>query len=202
VENVYRRYPLPAFIFDPSYPSWGGEPVIITFPSFPPGLELRLSAVVLAAQANRGFFDSPECPYSDELKGFLKKIVAETRFDDRKEKKKDTDKEELAENADKFDRMLREVETTIADMADLEDKMEEADTGDRIQFVKAKTSLIEKWINIKERIYSVREIAEFQSTIIEVMDMVLSKDQRHQFIERLRTLRTTEQAAVRLEEDV
>jgi hypothetical protein len=172
----------------------------ITYPTFPPGLETRLAATVLAATTHKTFFEDPSCPYSEELKGFLRKIVSETRVEKKERVRAEGNKDELDENADKFDLMLVEIESMMKEMDSIEDDLQDADTGDRVQYVKAKTALVEKWIGIKEKVYSVREIADFQTIVIELMDSVLDKDQRLLFIEKLRALRTTEKAAVRLEE--
>jgi hypothetical protein len=91
--------------------------------------------------------------------------------------------------------MLREIESTIVEMSNIEDDLTGGDASDRIQFVKAKTILIQKWVEIKEKIYNVREIADFQSIVIKMLDEVLSKDARQLFIDKLRTLRTTSRAA-------
>jgi hypothetical protein len=94
---------------------------------------------------------------------------------------------------------LREIELTIEEMSDIEGSLSDAETSDRVQFVKAKTALIEKWVNVKEKLFSLKEISEFQSIIIRIMDDVLTLDQRQTFIDLLRTLRTTAKAAKVLE---
>ena len=164
------------------------------YPALPPGLETRLGAIVVAARGAKGYLEDSACPYSEEMKSFLKLMLGGAK---RERVKVET--EELDEGADKYDKMIAEIQSTIDEMASIEEDLEGGDTADRIQFVKAKTILVEKWVNIKERIYNVREIAEFQSILIRTLDAVLTKDQRFAFIEALRALRTTIKAAGELE---
>ena len=169
------------------------EPVV--YPVLPKGLETRLAAVEIGAKANKNYFKSKDCPYSPELIGFLKSMVqmdqilgigvgvageAEAIF--------------AVPEGDKFDVILREVEITIQQMKDLEQLTlhgdSTMDSGDKIQLLKAKTAMLEKWSVIKEKIYSSKEVAEFQSIIVSVMDELLTKDQRLEMVNKLRSLRS------------
>jgi hypothetical protein len=164
---------------------------INVYPTLPPGLETRLSAVLLAAKGNKGYFTDVKCPYSPELKAVLVKIVGA----ESEERRVVAEVIELGADADKYDHMIREIESTIVEMSNIETDLSDGDASDRIQFVKAKTILIQKWVEIKEKIYNVREIADFQSIVIKMLDEVLDKDARQSFIDKLRTLRTTSRAA-------
>jgi len=165
------------------------------YPTLPSGLETRLSAVVFAARGSRGYFDDPECPYGEDLKGLLRLLLGSGKAERVK-----VESVGLDDNADKFDKMLKEIEETIEEMKSIEDDLTSGEVAERIQFVKAKTILLEKWIGIKEKIYNVREIAEFQAILIRQLDGVMSKDQRFSFIGALRALRTTVKAADELED--
>jgi hypothetical protein len=168
---------------------------INVYPSLPQGLETRLSAVLLTARGGKGYFSDPKCPYSPELKAILIKCVGT----DAEERKIVAEVVELGADADKYDHMIREIESTIVEMSNIENDLSGGEASDRIQFVKAKTILIQKWVEIKEKIYNVREIADFQSIVIKMLDEVLAKDARQLFIDKLRTLRTTSRAADAME---
>src|SRR5271163_3874050 len=114
------------------------------YPALPSGLETRLGAIVVAARGAKGYLEDGGCPYSDEMKSFLKLMLGGSK---RERVKVET--EELDEGADKYDRMIAEIQSTIDEMASIEDDLVGGDTADRIQFVKAKTILVEKWVNIK-----------------------------------------------------
>lgn len=170
----------------------------INYPQFPSGLELRLEAVAIAANKHKNFFDDPACPYSDTLKSLLQKMVLEHRVQRRRTEAEEVDVVVLDENADKFDKMLHDLEKTIRSMEVLDMQEGGIDASDRIQIIKAKTSLLEKWVNIKEKIYSIREIAEFQNVVIEILDTVVDKDQRKVFMDKLRALKSTEDTVKRM----
>jgi hypothetical protein len=165
------------------------------YPALPPGLETRFEAILLASKGSRGYLDDPQCPYAPEMKRFLRLILAPARAERAKDSGEAANAVGLDANADKFDKMLAEIADTIDEMSSIEADLSDGEASDRIQFVKAKTILLEKWVNIKEKIYNVREIAEFQAIIIRILDGVLSKDQRQAFIDALRELRTTVKAA-------
>jgi hypothetical protein len=162
----------------------------LAYPNVPAGLEMTLEALEISAKGSRTYFNSPECPYSDRLRGYLQRLVASDEQSERRMSPQFL-KQGAGEELDRLDLILQEVEATIDEMNSIEAGLVDADTGDRIQFVKAKTALLEKWVSQKEKIYSLREVAEFQQIVIKFMEAVLDKDQRHQFIASLRNLKST-----------
>lgn len=154
------------------------------YPNLPADVEVRLRAVEVAAKGVENYFDTSECPYNDGLRSLLRRMLDERPLD----------VEEMAEkvvifdvpDGDKFDVLLREVESTIEEMKSIERKVGDAETSDRIALVKAKTTLLEKWATLKERVLTLKEMSQFQMAIIGVLDEVLDVDQRAQFRDRLR----------------
>jgi hypothetical protein len=138
-------------IVDPVHPPRAPMPNNI-YPSLPQGLETRLTAVLLAARGNKGYFTDVKCPYSTELRTVLSKFVGA----ESEERKVVAEVVELGTDADKYDHMIREIESTIVEMRNIEDDLTDGDASYRVQFVKAKTILIQKWVEIKEKIYNVR----------------------------------------------
>lgn len=168
-----------------------------SYPSLPEGLETRLGAIVLTASTDDEYLLAPECPYPTRLRELLSRLIGgqgRVRLEIPSARAFDVTADE-----DKFGLVLREVEATIEQMSLLEGSLGNADTGDRIQFVKAKTNLLEKWVMMKERIYSVREMAEFQAIVVRLLDDTMTKDQRMMFIEALRALRSASGAVQRME---
>ena len=155
-----------------------------TYPKLPDGFEIRLQAVVLASNGTgKEYLEAPECPYTTKEKDFLRKILAQ-------EIRIEVSTDWIDEAGDKFESMLREVEKTISEMKALENDLVGAETSDRVAVLKAKTTLLEKWTSLKERIYTLKEISEFQSVILETLDTVCNKDQRNEFMKRLQHLRS------------
>ena len=170
----------------------------VIYPALQKGLETRLAAIDIGAKANPNYFKSKDCPYSPQLVGYLQAMmrvaVAERIL---------VEKAEgifQRPEGEKFDVILREVEITIEQMKDLEVMVlggeSTMDAGDRIQLFKAKTSMLEKWTLIKEKIYSMKEVAVFQKIVVSAMDEILSKDQRLELMQKFRGLRSLSEMKV------
>jgi|GEM_PF-6931204 len=155
-----------------------------TYPKLPDGFEIRLQAVFLASNGiGKEYLEAPECPYTAKEKEYLRKLLFQ-------EAKIEASTDWIDEAGDRFDVMLREVEKTISEMKALENDLVGAETSDRVAVLKAKTALLEKWTSLKERIYTLKEVSEFQSVILETLDNVCNKDQRNEFMKRLQHLRS------------
>lgn len=154
------------------------------YPKLPDQFAFRLQALILAAEGEgKKWLDSIECPYSDTEKQYLIKLLDfEPRIAD----------VESDFDGDKYDNILQEVERTIRAMQSLENDMVGAETGERVQVLKAKTALLEKWVNLKERIFNLKEVSEFQSVILTVLEEVCDVDQRNLVMERLAHLSSVE----------
>jgi hypothetical protein len=80
---------------------------------------------------------------------------------------------------------MRELENTIASMKTLETE-EGFDANDRVAVLRAKTSLIERWVSAKKDLFGVREMSEFQMVVLAAMEELLDVDGRAKFIEKLK----------------
>lgn len=142
----------------------------------------------MAARGNDGYFDSVECPYSETLKNYLKRLIEVRGVIEDAKKLFDVPE------GSKFDVVQDEIEATIEQMRALEDRIIveklTLDPSERIALIKAKTALLEKWINQRSQIFTMKEMAIFQSTVIAFMDEVLTKDQVALFRKRLAGLRS------------
>lgn len=168
-----------------------------TYPNLPADLETRLKAVQLAADGVENYLRSDECPYSPGLRILLGRMLNGVGGGGGGS----AAVEEVVRifdvpDGDKYDVVLREVEATIEEMKAIERQLGiggggggeggGGDTGDRIQLVKAKTSLLEKWATLKERVLTLKEMSQFQLVIIGAMDDILTVDERAEFRDRLR----------------
>lgn len=59
------------------------------------------------------------------------------------------------------------------------------DHDTKIQIIKAKTSLIEKVVNIQERAFNVRKVANFQKIVIDILADLVDQDKVNEFQTRL-----------------
>ncbi|WP_139267604.1 MULTISPECIES: hypothetical protein [unclassified Beijerinckia] len=133
------------------------------------------------------YLGQTSCPYPRELRVYLNRFLSEGPVSG-------GDRVPVFEGAkDKFEVVLEEVEATIEMMKKIEldvSMSTDTDPSDRIQLVKAKTSLLEKWVSLKERVYTLRETVEFQQIVFGVMDDMLDVNGRTQFRNRLRNLQS------------
>lgn len=86
---------------------------------------------------------------------------------------------------DRADLVLDEVQRTIDAMRNIEQSLDADDTDSKMNLLKSKTGLLEKWVQIKERSYSIKQVAEFQRLVVSVLDDMLDKDKVQDFKKRL-----------------
>lgn len=179
-----------------------------TYPNLPESFETRMRAVSLAAAAEddvESWLGGAGCPYSEEAKKLLRKMLGSGSGSgsggggsgEGGSGNRGGDGAEIEnvfgglKDIDKFDVLLGEVEATISEMRELERAMRgEDDPAARVAVLKAKTTLLEKWTSLKSSVFSMREMAEFQGIILEVLDKVLSVDQRGEVMSMLRNLKS------------
>lgn len=60
------------------------------------------------------------------------------------------------------------------------------DTGEQMAYFRTATSLMEKLISLQERALGLKEIHEFQKSVLDIMDGVLNDTQRTEVMEKLK----------------
>lgn len=116
--------------------------------------------------------DKPECPYSQEVKNFLRDVFKPAP--PVREVRRYEDDDLYAEICDLYDR----VKVSIDTMGTVEAK-------EKSQILKNATELLTKLVTLREKQSSVREMARFQRIVIDVLEGVLTPAQRSEFLERL-----------------
>lgn len=58
-------------------------------------------------------------------------------------------------------------------------------TADKIQLIKLRASLVEKLINMDERVNNLKKLSLFQSTVLNILDDIMSEEQRQDFMKRI-----------------
>ncbi|WP_157861996.1 hypothetical protein [Methylobacterium sp. Leaf361] len=157
------------------------------FPNLPQTLGFSFEAIRQQMEVDPGFLTDPACPYPDQLKGFLRKLVAPARG-------AEIDPEDAIFREgqgldDEADSLIREVKTAINSMKRLQRDMESSDDiGERLQFLKNYSSLMDRYLGIQEKAHGLKQMYEFQRLVIEIMEQVLDKDARLDFKERLKKI--------------
>ena len=121
-----------------------------------------------------------ECPYSKEIVQLLKEILGGTAIKETSSFFRDGDDD--PETA-----VLRELTQIYDDAMSLKDELEGVgDAGEKIQLLKARTQMLQKLIDIRAQTLNLKRIADFQATVVQYMEDVLSPDQITDFLEKVR----------------
>lgn len=152
------------------------------YPSVRDETILGLNVVVQNLEKDPSYLDSPECTYSDTVKDFFrKKIVVgggsnlDHNIDLFAKEEGETD----------LDKLKDQIIAVINDLEDFGRKLTIADSTDKMGYFRTKTALIEKLVNMQERIFNVKEINDFRNTLLGFMNEVLTKDQVTDLMKRL-----------------
>lgn len=142
-------------------------------PYYPPVEEQTAFAVEVLLKLldqDPDHLERPECPYSDDVRNLLKRLA---------EKRQSTaEVEDLEDEAGSLFQKLKELGTAI----------DAADTKDRVAYMRVATSLFDKLITLKERSAGMKKMAEFQRTVLDVIDSVMTPEQRTIMMDRLSKL--------------
>lgn len=171
------------------------------YASMPEEFISHFRAVVSTFKASglsvKSYLNGPSCPYSIEMREVLSRILPEAPTSS--ELIDETDRlVGVADVAplDKFDVVLAQIEKTMGDVDDLQETLDgkvesgDADSKDLINLIRARTTLFEKWTQMQERIFTLKEMSEFQAVVVRFMDDLLDVDQIAELKKRLRSFRS------------
>lgn len=150
------------------------------FPSIDAKTLVPLRIIQAELAQNPDFLDDPECPYSPELKQFLSLLKPKN---DPKEPEKPRF---LGAQGDKWSILEAEAAKLYDDLRSFSTAIGKEDVAERMSYFRTATSLLEKIVSINERAVGLKHIHDFQQTVLQVMDDVLTPDQRTTVMQRLR----------------
>lgn len=136
-----------------------------------------LKAVIGEIRRDPGWLK--DSPYSPELRRFLTEISTETRVVEKVV--------EVTGDAVRYDDddiygevcgLYERIKTSLEDLKDV-------DAKERAQILKNCTDLLTKLVDLRSKQAGVREFVRFQKAVIEVLERVLTPDQRGEFIKIL-----------------
>jgi hypothetical protein len=152
------------------------------FPPFDEGMQTALQSLILQMTADPSYLD--DAPYTESFKAALRKSMggapapAPNLFEDAE---------------DKGLVLEKQVEQLLSDIEHFGRTLQTKDHSEKLAYFKAKTTLIEKLITFKERLFTLKEMADFQGTIMTFLDEVCTKDQVSDLMKRLAHLETVKQ---------
>lgn len=140
--------------------------------------ERPLRLVSSLYEINPDFFDSEECPYSPFVKELFKGELKANDFDSHGSTEMPSD-DEITRNIlalqDKMDDYWAEVRNS--------DK-----SSDKNTFFRVQASLLEKIVDMKERMSNIRNANKFTTEVMSIMEQILTPDQRAEVMARLQPL--------------
>lgn len=158
-------------------------PTFVAFPAFSLENLAVLRQIQVQMQQNKGYLDSPQCPYAPDSKAFLFQIFSGAT----------KNPEEIEAELNQFfgddlmyDRIITDSKRAYMNLANQMTKMETGkNLEDAISFTKALTSMQERLLNVQEKAEGLKNIHEFKNKVLEVIAAQLTPDQRTGIIEAL-----------------
>lgn len=150
-----------------------------------------------------GYLDQPDCPYDDDTREQLKELLAPKIVEVPVEKivEKIVEKRvevaaKAAEGAGKrgpkaktagmdIDEVTKEIEDLRAELRQLKLDAKALQTADKISIINLRAKVIEKLISLGERAYNIKRMSIFQSTVMGILDDLVSEEGRQDFMKRL-----------------
>lgn len=121
----------------------------------------------------------PKCPYSKEMKALLIRFRTSSGSSN-------TRANFFGRTGDKWQALLDEILNLYQELNDFGANLSTEDTAETMSYLRTKTSLIQKIVEMSERALGLKRLSEFQNTMMDIMENVLDLDQRTQVMDRLR----------------
>ena len=145
------------------------------YPTLPEAVVLQMRVVLNQLRDNPAYLD--KAPYSSEICDFLKELNSRTAqsvgrsFDG---------------EMDRLDYVEQEIVIVLEDLATLVKSLGNADHSEKLQVAKARAGLIEKLVAAREKVWTMKEMADFQARVMSFLTEICTKDQIQQLKERVK----------------
>lgn len=162
-----------------------------TFPTLRLGLLQSLRDLKRRYAADDKLFELEDCPYDSETKALLRDILEVSVNVIEVEKIVEVEKvvrgggvtdEDMGMVEDELRLCLEEVRALNKEVEGVAAKV---DDETKIKIIKAKAALLEQVTKLRERVINTRRTAEFETTVIDILEDLVSVDDRAEFLRRL-----------------
>lgn len=144
------------------------------YPTITADMLTPFRAVTSMIKQNPAYLNDAECPYTDDVKKQLALMIGGDPL-------AVAAPIELKTPED----MERELVQIYSDIKRMEREIQTVDAKDKVQWAKAIVGILERLIVLRERNFNVKQLAEFQKTVIQIMDEVCEPAQRTEIATRL-----------------
>ena len=141
------------------------------FPPIDEDVLIQMNLARRLAADDEEYLSDTDCPYSDDLKALLSPMRGGGGGG--------------AIDVEAID-LEQEILTLQSDLKQYGGDLKASDTAEKSTYFRLMTSLLEKITTLKERTHNLKQIAEFERVLMEIMDDILSPDQRTAVMQRLR----------------
>lgn len=121
-----------------------------------------------------------ESPYGGEIENFFKETCPKSlvALEDAP-----ADISPFTTSLNKWDNLVAETAQALVGLKQV--KLSTGDSGEQIAYYRTLTSLLEKLVSLQERALGLKQVSEFHSAVLGIMDKVLTPDQRTSVMEKL-----------------
>lgn len=147
---------------------------------YPPINQQQIALISRLYEAHPNYFDRPECPYSKEVKEAFKKTGMVHDFD--------THNISELPNSDNMLEQINQLMYELKNYGQSINSEETTSASDRNTYFRLSVTLLEKLVDIKEKIGKIKDYEVFTTAVLDVMDRILTPDQRTEVMEKLERL--------------
>jgi len=138
--------------------------------------EKSIRLVTQLYEVDPKYFDNPACPYSADIKELFKGESQTQYFDTHTTVS-------LASDED----ISNEINDVYQKLKDYWEEVKSSDkSADKNTFFRVSTSLLEKLVDLRERMSKIKQVNAFITEVMSIMDEILNSDQRNEVTERLK----------------
>lgn len=146
---------------------------------YPPVDERMLLLVAKIYENDVNYFIDPRCPYSQEFKDIYQKQAKHNDFDAHNSELKTSDG------------LLEEINLLAAQLKQYWQEIQSGQgttPADKNTYFRLATSLLEKMIDMKERITNIKEFEAFTTLVLDVLDKELDTEARNRVLDRFKNI--------------
>lgn len=171
------------------------------YPTLRLGVLQAMSDLKANVDADPEYLRQPECPYDSATVELLERLFKPIEIEVIKEvvvdkpqrgkvgrpsKKTELTDEDAVEAEEEAKELLKELRSLGRTN---EGELKQLDTATKLSIIKTQTQLLEKLISIRERFTNVRKVAQFQQTVMSILDDLVDEAKIEIFLERLEPFR-------------
>lgn len=156
------------------------------YPEFTEHAEWTVNMIFKLALEDSTYLTDKECPYSDETKALILRAV-KFKVDTGQPPPPQVPSRPVTE--DLIDSSLDiDLYTVFEELKAYGKTIGSSDQTERMAYFRTATSLLERLVGARERALGIKQVRDFQNSVLTIMEEVMSPDQRTSVMDRLRSV--------------